>query len=107
MKITKLNECPRGWVIGNFEKALIEIDQFEFALKKYQAGEEEIKHYHKIAKEITAVVSGVFIMNGQIIIEGDIIILEPGEPADFLCLESGYTAVIKMPGASNDKYLTN
>ena len=107
MKNFKLSEFTRGWLIGNFDPSIIKTDQFEFSLKKYQAGEAEKKHFHKIAQEITAVVSGVFIMNGQTISEGDIISLEPGEPAEFKCVESGYTAVIKIPGASNDKYLTN
>ncbi|MDD4902670.1 MAG: hypothetical protein PHE24_06065 [Patescibacteria group bacterium] len=106
MKIFKLSKFIRGWIIGNFEGGLIKTDQFELCLRKYQAGDAEQKHYHRIAEEITAVASGVFAMNGRTITEGDVVSLEPGEPADFECLRSGYTVVIKMPGAANDKYLT-
>lgn len=107
MQKSKLTDFTKGWLVGNFNPSIIKTEHFEFALKKYQAGDVEDKHYHKIAKEITVVASGVFIMNGHQLEEGDILTLEPGEPGEFQCIEDGYTAVIKTPGASNDKYLIN
>ncbi|MFA5247667.1 MAG: hypothetical protein WC415_00250 [Patescibacteria group bacterium] len=105
MQKSKLTDFTNGWIVGNFNPSIIKTDQFEFALKKYQAGDVENKHYHKIAKEITVVASGVFIMNNHSLKEGDILTLEPGELGEFQCIKDGYTAVIKIPGASNDKYI--
>jgi quercetin dioxygenase-like cupin family protein len=107
MEKFKLSEFTRGWLIGNFHPSIIKTDQFEFALQKYQAGDVTRKHYHRLAKEITAVVCGKFVMNGQTLAEGDMAVLEPGEPAEFKCLETGTAAVIKMPSVLNDKYLIN
>ena len=45
-------------------------------------------------------------MNGVEYIEGDIVVMEPGEATDFECLENGTkNVVVKIPGANNDKYI--
>ena len=69
-------------------------------------GDYEQAHFHKIATEYTVIISGKVSMNGKVYSAGDIIIMEPGEATDFLCLEDGTTnVVVKLPGANNDKYL--
>ena len=105
MKLSKLNNFTKGWLVGNFSPAIIKTEDIEFAIKKYTAGDKENKHVHKIAKEITIAISGKYIMNKQILSEGDILELEPGEPGEFECIEEGYTAVIKTPSLTNDKYI--
>ena len=107
MERFKLSDFTKGWIVGDFLPSIIKTDQFEFALKKYQAGDRESKHVHKIAREITVIVSGVFLLNLEILTEGDILVLNPGEPAQFQCLKEGYTAVIKTPSVKNDKYILN
>lgn len=91
--------------MGDFEPGLIRTKDFEFAVKHYKAGEKEQKHVHKVAKEITVIVYGKFLMNGKELNLGDVVTLEPGEPADFECLEAGATSVIKTPSVIGDKYL--
>jgi hypothetical protein len=59
---------------------------------------------HRIATELTLIASGRVTMNGRTFVAGDIIILEPGEPADFAALEATTTVVVKMPSVSGDKY---
>jgi quercetin dioxygenase-like cupin family protein len=44
-------------------------------------------------------------MAGHRLTEGDIIIIEPGEESDFRAITDVITAVVKIPGANNDKYL--
>ncbi len=105
MKILKLEQFTRGWIVGDFEPAVFQTSQFEFGVKKYLTGDEEDNHYHKVAREISVVISGKFEMNNKILVEGDIVLLEIGEASKFKCLESGYTAVIKTPSAKNDKYI--
>lgn len=96
----------KGWFIGNFEPTLNKIDQFEAAVKCYNKGDSEKKHYHKVATEYTCIISGSVEMNGITYTEGDIIIMEPGEPTDFLCLEDNTkNLVIKVPSVKNDKFL--
>ena len=76
----------------------------EIAVKRYKAGEHERSHHHKIATELTFVVSGRVKMNGVEYVEGDIILMEPGESTDFLAITDSTNVVVKVPGAKNDKY---
>ena len=105
MKIYKINDMLKGWFVGNFDPTLIKTNEVEVAVKKYKAGDSEETHYHKIATEITVVVSGRIRMNGKEYVAGDIIVMEPGEATDFEALEDTSCTVVKYPGANNDKYL--
>lgn len=105
MKSTKLDDMIRGWFIGNFEPSTYKTSAVEVGVKHYKAGDAEQWHYHKIATEITVIVSGRVRMNQQYYSGGDIVVIEPGEGTDFEVLEDTVTTVVKLPGASNDKYL--
>ena len=105
MNIFKLKNYLRGWIIGNFEPTIFKTDDFEIGVKEYKKGDKEAAHVHKIAQEITVVVSGKFKMNNSILEKGDIVQLAPNEIADFTCLEDGFTTVVKMPSVKGDKYI--
>lgn len=106
MKTAKLDDMIKGWFIGNFEPSLCKTNDVEVAVKKYNKGDFEDKHYHKIATEYTLIISGRVRMNNKEYKEGDIIIMEPYETTDFECLEDNtINVVVKLPGANNDKYL--
>jgi len=104
MKVNKLKDMVRGWFIGNFEPSVHNTNELEVAVKEYKAGEKEEKHYHKIAKEITVVVSGNVLMNGIFYNSGDIITIEPGEITNFEALSDTITTVVKLPCVKGDKY---
>ena len=105
MKKYNLNQFTRGWLIGDFEPSILQTKDFEFMVRFYKKGEVEQKHVHKVADEVTVVVKGVFLMNNEKYIEGDIIHLSPGDTTDFICLEDGVTAVVKTPSVIGDKYI--
>jgi quercetin dioxygenase-like cupin family protein len=105
MKLNKLNEMFKGWIVGNFEPTLYKTDDVEVAVKEYKAGDRDEKHYHKIATEITVIVSGHVLMNGLTYSSGDIITIEPGEATDFEALSEAKTLVIKIPCVKDDKYI--
>jgi hypothetical protein len=105
MEVSKLENMTKGWFVGNFAPTLFTTNDVEVAVKKYQKGEYEARHYHKIATEITVIVSGKVAMNGITYCEGDIIVLEPLEASDFKVLEDTVITVVKLPGANNDKYI--
>ena len=106
MKVSKLSEMFRGWFVGNFEPTLYNTNDVEVAVKRYNKGDYEAKHYHKIATEIIVVIAGRVKMNGVEYGEGDVITMFPNEATDFEALED-YTinVVVKLPGANDDKYL--
>ena len=100
-----LKDFTRGWFVGGFEPSLYNTTDVEVAVQFFTKGEKEVKHCHKIATEITVIVSGKVIMNGITFSAGDIVRILPGEFTDFEALDDTTTAVVKLPGALNDKYL--
>lgn len=104
MKVGRLDEMKRGWFVGNFVPTLYTTADCEVAVKHYNKGEHERKHYHKIATEITVIIKGTVKMFDRKFKEGDIVIVEPGEATAFEALEDAVNVVVKIPGANNDKY---
>jgi quercetin dioxygenase-like cupin family protein len=105
MKKFLLSNFIKGWFIGNFDPSIIKTNEFEIAVKHYKDGDYEAAHHHKIATEITIIISGVVEMNGIRYHAGNIIVIEPNESTDFKCLTDTSTVVVKYPGASDDKYI--
>ena len=105
MEVRKLKDMVRGWFVGNFEPSCFSTEVVEVAVKNYKAGDKEAAHYHKIATEITEILSGKVRMNETELIAGDIAIVYPGEIVEFEALEDSSNVVVKIPGALNDKYL--
>ncbi|WP_145508356.1 hypothetical protein [Yersinia alsatica] len=104
MEFFKLKDMVRGWFVGGFEPTLYRSSDVEVAIQHFTAGEHELSHCHKIATEITVIISGRAIMDGKEVNAGDIIKIHPGEYTDFKAIENTVTAVVKLPGALNDKY---
>lgn len=102
---SNLNKLKLGWFVGNFEPSLYKTNDVEIAVKSYSKGDYEEVHYHKIATEITVIVSGKVKMNGEIYEKGDVLVIPPNHATDFEALEDTTTTVAKLPGANNDKYL--
>lgn len=100
----QLGDFSGGWFVGNFEPTLVKTADFEVAIKKYKSGDKENRHYHKVAREFTAVIDGTFKMNDIIVKAGDIIEIAPGEGVVFECLEGGSNVVVKIPSLKGDKY---
>lgn len=105
MKTAHLEDMIKGWFVGNFTPTALTTEACEVAVKTYKAGEREDAHYHKIATEVTLVLSGRVRMAGKEWEGGDIIVLSPGETTDFKALTDAVNVVVKIPGAKNDKFL--
>ena len=105
MRYSNLNQMVKGWFVGNFSPSAFDTQDCEVAVKYYKAGDLEKKHFHKIATEITVVISGQIKMMNRVWVEGDIIVLDPNEATDFEALTDCINVVVKLPGATNDKYL--
>ena len=105
MRIESLSRMKRGWFIGNFSPSLLKTDECEVAVKNYIAGDSEQSHYHKIATEYTVVVHGRIRMFEREFSDGDIVIAEPGDVTSFFAITDACLAVVKIPGAKDDKYV--
>jgi len=105
MKHARLEDMVKGWFVGGFDPTAHGTQACEVAVKRYAAGEREAAHFHKVATEITLVLSGRVRMAGREWGEGDIVVLQPGEPTDFEALTEAVNVVVKTPGALNDKFV--
>jgi quercetin dioxygenase-like cupin family protein len=101
----ELNTMIKGWFVGDFEPSAFRTNTCEVAVKRYAAGDFEAAHFHKIATEITLIVSGEVQMMDRTWKAGDIIVLNPGEVTAFKALTDTVNVVVKLPGANNDKYI--
>ena len=106
MKLFNLATMVKGWFVGHFQPTVIDTKEVEVAVKRYKKDDYEASHHHKIATEITVIVSGKGGMNGVEYGPKSIIEISPGETTDFRWLTHDVvTCVVKYPGASNDKYV--
>jgi mannose-6-phosphate isomerase-like protein (cupin superfamily) len=105
MKEHRLESFLKGWFLGPFMPTLNSTSAFECAVKKYQAGDYEVRHYHAVATEYTVIATGRVRMNGEVYGADSIIEIKPGEATDFEALTDTITFVIKIPAISGDKYL--
>lgn len=105
MKHYNLNDMTRGWFVGAFAPTAFATPSCEVGLKNYNAGDYEESHFHKVATELTLIVSGHVCMNGIEYFSGDIIVIEPGDKTDFKAITDTVNVVVKLPGALHDKYV--
>ena len=104
MRLSRLSDMTKGWFVGDFTPSVLKSDAAEVALKSYAAGTTESRHLHRIATEVTLIVSGRARMNETILNPGDIATIEPGEATDFEALTDVTTVVVKTPSVMGDKY---
>lgn len=107
MKSKKLRDMTKGWFVGSFNPTALSTAACEVAVKSYRAGDYEPAHFHKIATEVTLILSGSAYMTGKALEAGDIIVLQPNEITDFRAITDVSTVVVKIPSAKNDKYLVD
>jgi len=104
MQLHKLSDMTKGWFVGDFSPAALHSEAAEVAVKTYKAGALEARHLHKVAAEVTVIVSGKARMNATVLEAGDIVLIEPGEDTDFEALTDVTTVVVKTPSVVGDKY---
>ena len=107
MNSAKLQDMVGGWFVGAFSPTALKTDGCEVAIKTYKAGAKEAAHYHKIATEITLILSGRARMYDREWGDGDIIVLLPKDVTAFEALTDVVSVVVKVPGVLNDKYLVD
>ena len=104
MKSYKLSDSgARGWFIGDFPEAIYRTKDFEVCYQDNPPGT-STPHYHKELTEITLVVSGRVLINGNVYVAGDIVVLEPNDICQLEYLEDTKIVTIKSPSIPLDKH---
>lgn len=104
MQVYKLSDMTNGWFVGDFAPTVLHSEAAEVAVKTYRAGSIEARHLHKVATEVTLILSGRARMNDLELEAGDIVRIEPGHDTDFEALTDVTTVVVKTPSVAGDKY---
>src|SRR5215470_882237 len=105
MKHARLEDMVKGWFVGDFDPSVSRSKDVEVGVKHYRAGDHEEEHHHRVAVEITLIVSGRVEMMGRTWEPGDIVVVEPGEATSFTALTDATNVVVKLPSVLGDKYL--
>ncbi|WP_434747266.1 cupin domain-containing protein [Pantoea sp. Lu_F5_004] len=101
---SRLADMTRGWFVGAFSPAAYQTSDVEVAVQSFPAGYRGEAHYHRIATEVTLLLSGEARMAGEPLVAGDILTLMPGTSTAFEALTDCVTVVVKHPGTLDDKY---
>jgi quercetin dioxygenase-like cupin family protein len=104
MRHARLEDMVRGWFVGDFEPTALRSQDCEVAVRRYRAGDREDRHHHRIATEVTVIISGEVRMMGRQWKAGDIIVVDPNEATDFEALTDTVNVVVKLPSVMGDKY---
>ena len=105
MKKYNLSQFTRGWFVGDFDPSIFRTKDIEVGIKHYKKGEIEPNSMHEKTWEITLVVSGSIKIYNQILTQGSIILLEPGDISKFECIEECALVIVKYPSNPSDKIL--
>lgn len=100
-----LADFKLGWVVGNFEPALIQSSEIELAVKHFKRGDVEPSHKQLVATEITIVITGEIRLGDSVYGANEIVKISPGIFADFESLTDSSLVCIKYPSLPNDKIL--
>ena len=104
MQRFKLEDFIRGWFIGDFTPSIFRTQNFEVGVLHHQKGELWPAHYQKFATEFNVLLSGSLSINNELILVGEIFIIEPMEVAVPIFHEDCKVLCIKIPSLPNDKY---
>ena len=104
MKVTRLSDYTRGWVIGDFEPSALRTKDFEVAVLTHKQGEIWPAHYHKEGVEYNILISGKMVIQGTELNAGDVFVLDRYEVADPVFLEDCKVVCVKTPSIPSDKF---
>lgn len=97
MDLYKLDDFIGGWIIGNFDPAILKTEHVEVCLKMNKKGEYIEPHYQEISTEYNIVVNGRMMVNGHELTRGDVFVYNPGEVCYVEILEDSDVVVVKTP----------
>ena len=101
--VKNLDDCVRGWFIGDFEESILRTTDFEVAYMKWEKGSFPDMHFQREATEYNLLVRGSARVNGKIYKAGDFFNFEPYVVCVGEWLEDSECVVIKTPSVPNDK----
>ena len=104
MNKNHLSNFFNGWIIGDFEPALLKTKDFEVGLKIHSRDEIIAPHLHLHVTEYNLMIEGQMEINGTVFTEGDIFVFSKGEKCYPKCLSNKSKVLcVKVPSVPSDK----
>lgn len=100
-----INDFFGGWFIGDFEPTMFRNQHLEVGVKFFKVGDKEPSHKQILSTEITVVNEGQIRVGRLFLHAGEIVVIYPGEYADFEALTNGSLTCVKFPSIPSDKVL--
>ncbi len=107
MKRYNIREMVNGWMVGDFDPAILKTKNFEVGYHTYKKNAPTQNHYHKTSTEINLVVKGDVEINGERFTSGDIFVLEPYMISISKFYKDTELVVIRDNSNPSDKYLVH
>jgi len=105
MKVFKIEDMVRGWFIGDFTPTSFQTKDFEVGYHFYKKNQLWESHYHKLTTEINYVIRGNMKINGELLKQGDIFIIEPYEVVHPEYLTDCELIITRNGSYNGDKYV--
>jgi quercetin dioxygenase-like cupin family protein len=105
MKVERLSDFHRGWIIGDFHPSMLRTPDFEVGVMQHHKGEVWPAHTHHVLWEYNVLVKGSMTMQNQLLTAGDVFTLQPGDVADPTFHEDCMIVCVKVPSIPGDKHL--
>ena len=105
LNLHRIENFQGGWLLGDFDPTILRNKSVEVGVKFFKKGDLEASHKQLVATEITVLNSGSIRIEQLVLTPGDVLVIEPGEYADFEALEDGSLTCIKFPSIPSDKVL--
>jgi hypothetical protein len=103
--VYKLEDFVAGWFIGDFQPTLLKTQEVEVAVKRFKKGDTEPMHKQIVVTEISVLIYGSARIGTMDLNEGDVLVIPPGEYADFEALSDCALVCTKFPSIPSDKVL--
>jgi len=103
MKTNRIENAKNGWMVGLFDGAILK-SNFEVCYRGLTAKTKIQPHHHKLSTELTLIIKGQMIVNGQTLEDGDIFIIEPNETLECEVIEDTQIVVVKDKSYPCDKH---
>jgi hypothetical protein len=103
VKTYDIDSYKGGWFIGDFEPSIWRTSAYEVGYKHHVAGEEWPVHYHEHMDEVTFLLEGEMLIQGQHLVGPVIFELARNEIADPIFVTDCKVFVIKAPSVPGDK----
>jgi mannose-6-phosphate isomerase-like protein (cupin superfamily) len=103
IQVTNLQDYHRGWIIGDYEPAVLKTDQFEVGILNHTKGEEWPAHYHEHCDEYNVLLKGEMQINGRTIYENQIFFIPKNILSVPTFIKDCVILCIKTPSVPGDK----